>query len=263
MKKSKISIVLMSVLFIPTLVLGNVSKVHACSKWNPFCKNKDILIIPSPPFPTSQPSVQAYPKLLSDYYVSDTVWDQLPTPHISKKFTSDERYLIWSSLDKIQEIFRKPAFYECVESYTTKKNGDGNDPTIYNGSKPGFAVAAFISNFPRNDKSGGRPHLLFIDKVQLEGSRLGQANRPRRKGDMYDFIIELNTNKFSKFTSQNLWAGVIVHEMLHNVGYDHPDIVNGNFDPIIGNFVYETGYCANGEGNRTTFLTEDSKLFVD
>jgi uncharacterized membrane protein YqiK len=49
MKKSKISIVLISVLFIPTLVLGNGSKVNACSKWNPFCREEKILQMPPSP----------------------------------------------------------------------------------------------------------------------------------------------------------------------------------------------------------------------
>jgi flagellar biosynthesis GTPase FlhF len=48
-KKSKISIVLMSVLFIPTLVLGNGSKVNACSKLNPFCREEKILQMPPSP----------------------------------------------------------------------------------------------------------------------------------------------------------------------------------------------------------------------
>jgi FtsZ-interacting cell division protein ZipA len=39
MKQSKISIVLISVLFIPTLVLGNVNKVNACHPLNPFCSS--------------------------------------------------------------------------------------------------------------------------------------------------------------------------------------------------------------------------------
>jgi type IV secretory pathway VirB10-like protein len=48
-KKLKVSIVLMSVIFIPTLVLGNGSKVNACHKLNPFCREENILQMPPSP----------------------------------------------------------------------------------------------------------------------------------------------------------------------------------------------------------------------
>jgi predicted KAP-like P-loop ATPase len=62
MRKSKISILFMSVLFIPTLLLGNVSQVQACSKWNPFCSSKPPTL-PSGPSPAE---IQAEKELRED-----------------------------------------------------------------------------------------------------------------------------------------------------------------------------------------------------
>ena len=161
---------------------------------------------------------------------------------------------------------KNPELYNCINSYTTKKNGDGRDLNIYDGKNPGFAVQSFLSSYPRNDKSGGRQHVLFIDRIDLTGNKegvLGNANIPKKKLGMYDFEINLNVRNFSNYPSPNVWAGVILHEMLHNVGYDHPAIVNKNFAPNDGNFVYETGYCTNGEGTKSIYLNGDEQLFVD
>jgi hypothetical protein len=270
-KKSKVSMVLMSALFVPTLVLGNVNQVNACAAWNPFCKGPQgpLEIPPLPPRKPTPPSVQPYPRLRSEYYTNDNiVWDILPQPHISDKFTVEERSLIWLSLQKLQEVLKTTAFVECVNSNVTERFifSDNNNNKIIGGIRlnriitgNGNVAKKIIA---RTLQSGGRPSLLFIDKVQLDKD-LGQASVPKKIGSNYDYIIELNSNKFPKYTSPTLWAGVIAHEILHSYGYSHPDIVDNDFAPIAGNFVYETGYCVNGEGSRTMFLDGGSQLFVD
>jgi hypothetical protein len=68
----------------------------------------------------------------------------------------------------------------------------------------------------------------------------------------------------------SIFAGAIFHEMLHNVGHDHPGVSESNMKPAIGNFVYEAGWCvARGGTPKTpgtlglTWSGVSSGFFVD
>jgi hypothetical protein len=272
-KISKISLVLFLSLFTPAFMLGDATKVNACSKWNPFCnlgKNPRLKPSSGKPVP-SQPQAPPPSRNLSDYYSPNLTFDKSPVAYISKSFTKDETVLIEASLVKLQEILKNEDVYKCINSSTTKKSGDVGssfDPLIYNGKNPGAAVSSFLGNPKANANWKPRPKLLFIDRINMSSGDkknvLGEASVPRVVHGMPDFIISLNAYNLNLPDHNKKWTAVIIHEMLHNLGYSHADVINNNFDPIQGNFVYEAGYCAFGEGKRDVFLNDVStNFFVD
>jgi hypothetical protein len=62
MKNPKILIILMSILFIPTLVLGNASKANACHPLNPFCSPSKPVYDPSQSDGAKQERIDAQAK---------------------------------------------------------------------------------------------------------------------------------------------------------------------------------------------------------
>ncbi len=201
-------------------------------------------------------------------------WDAFPTPVISKDFDSTEMEQIWEGLAKANELMKNKAVFDCVQNSVDRVD---KEKGRYNGNSPGFAVQAFISNWPRLDKSGKRSHYLFIDPIPASelnpgSSVLGRAYSIKESNSLgikpllgkneYDFKVQLNREQLPNLNANQV-ASVVAHEMLHNWGFSHAEIVDGDFAPIQGNFVYEAGYCLNGEGERSTFLDDDRYLFVD
>lgn len=183
-----------------------------------------------------------------DFYSSSTEysWPKFPYPQVSKDFSSEERQLIWRSLAKAQEQLQRKEVYDCIGKYVN--NG-------YDGQNPRFAVEAFITLFPVNDRKLGRPRRVYISKFYEENRVLGRATvgliiqQPNKKAK--DFHVKLNAYNLSRYDVNTL-AGVIVHELLHNWNHSHVD--NVEIDPqtgktnVAGNFVYESGWCVAREG---------------
>jgi hypothetical protein len=203
-----------------------------------------LIIVQKPVY--SQPN-------LSNYYASSSnySWSYFPFPVVSKDFTYEERQLIWRSLAKAKDLMFNDLVGECIQKYTTF-GYKGKSPT---GGVRSFAMLA--SAHPKLRPGQGRQvssnyrsglQYLYVNKMYEQNSVLGRAPLDIGVGER-DLEIALNTHNLSKYSSQTFWAGVIVHEVLHNWGYTHPEVQNGDFSKIPGNFVYETGWCLNREGS--------------
>jgi len=112
---------------------------------------------------------------------------------------------------------------------------------------------------------------LYINRYfNNSNDELGNAYLGRGSFVVEDFVINLNAAKFQRIASfsgrqliealrggagsdtLNTFAGVILHEMLHNLGHSHPDVSISNMNPAIGNFVYEAGWCVARNGAPKT-----------
>lgn len=200
------------------------------------------------------------------YYNNNQSWTAFPEPRVSKSFSSNERRLIWQSLAKAQEQLQRRQVYNCINQYVTRGYPNGN--------KPDEMVRASLTFFPMNHRIKGRRMRLYINKIEKENRVLGQAVvgiDPYKS----DFNISLNAYNLSsgRFPQETTWAGVIVHELLHNWNYSHAK----NVDPkkpeqVAGNFVYESGWCVAREGRDKlpgafgltgNGFSDPSEVFVD
>ncbi|MEG3934768.1 hypothetical protein QT990_26545 [Microcoleus sp. T3_B1] len=175
-------------------------------------------------------------------------WPKFPAPRVAKSFSDEQRQLIWESLAQAQELLQRKEVYDCIGKYVN--NG-------YFGTNPKGAVEIFLTQYPVNDRALGRPRRVYISKMYEENKILGQAilgltiQQPNERAK--DFALSLNAYNLSnpRF-NKNTWAGVIVHEILHNWNYDHVDnvVINSetNQTNVAGNFVYESGWCVAREG---------------
>ncbi|MEH1825638.1 MAG: hypothetical protein V7L22_09780 [Nostoc sp.] len=91
----------------------------------------------------------------------------------------------------------------------------------------------------------------------------------------YSSVLEITLNAYPIQIGDNRTiyketAGVIGHELLHVYGFNHPDVKASNFSPVLGNAVYESGWCISRGGtdkNPTQLgLSDDGSVsdkFVD
>lgn len=175
-------------------------------------------------------------------------WPKFPEPLVDQSFSDEQRQLIWKSLAKAQELLQRKEVYDCIGKYVN--NG-------YDGTNPKGAVEIFLTQYPVNDRALGRPRRVYISKMYEENNVLGEATlgltiqQPNKRAK--DFALSLNAYNLSNpRLNKNTWAGVIVHEILHNWNYDHVDnvVINSetNQTNVAGNFVYESGWCVAREG---------------
>lgn len=70
--------------------------------------------------------------------------------------------------------------------------------------------------------------------------------------------IKLNSHALrrSETSSYQAWGGIILHEIMHNLGYEHPEWRKGPQD-VVGSLIYETGWCMtrNGQNKPPNSLT--------
>jgi len=187
---------------------------------------------------------QIYPVQARTYFSnSNYTWDAFPRPLVSSDFQEQERYKIWKSLLKAQAIIKSTGtgsiMEQCIKKYVNISTGE------YDGKAPATGALVRVSSWPvlTNRK-------LYIDQFThdryLGLGLLGIINFNSPKD--VDFKIELNSTMIPQY-SENVIAGIIVHEILHNWGYQHSryDTTN-NWEDARGNFVYEVGWCVTREG---------------
>lgn len=99
-----------------------------------------------------------------------------------------------------------------------------------------------------NAASGNRPIKLTVTRMWSEPKYVGLApvGGFPEKGDLFRIALDSddlgsNSQYFLK-TDTDYWAGVMVHEVLHNLGYNHPS-------PSNGSFIKEFGRCTQYVGN--------------
>ena len=232
MKKSRLAIILFS-LFMPTLLLCNVSRARDLSDFT--SKTKDITLI-------SQ--TQLKPRTGYKLSPSNYSWSFFPVPAVSRTFTKEQAQLIWSSLAIANDFIKNDEVLGCIKKYSTSGYRSLTPDKMVRG------IGFFASAHPKFRLGYGRDRkglqYLYIHKMDEEGTTLGQARTIEPMNQ--DLQITLNSYNLSRHKDPYKWAGVIIHEILHNWSYDHPVVTNGDFSSIPGNFVYEAGWCFERQG---------------
>lgn len=189
-------------------------------------------------------------------YVGSNINQQnFPYVMVSKEFTQEQRNLILLSLQKAQNQLQKPEVLSCINKYATKEVGDDNFKSKNRKKKEDNAASkaieflSYSTNHPnlrlgkgKNVKSGLQ--YLYIDKFHEEDNVMGRAPLGIDVSKQ-DLSIGLNAyNLYHRNVDDNVWAGIIVHEILHNWGYNHTN----RLEDTPSNFSYETGWCVERQG---------------
>jgi hypothetical protein len=225
--------------------------------------------------------------------------EHIPLPFISKSFSGSELKKIVDSLFFLNGFLAPtvPTVRSCIERYANKDLVTERPVTISVGAlsrqdtvTPNGSVSAFWDNWTIavNGRQTQRTNIskqsVYIEKYSIESNEMGHAtfiNWRYNDSPQEPFRIFLNAYNLNKsqartdnagngITDQFVWAEIIFHELLHNMGYNHADVLDGNFQPVVGNFVYEAGWCVKRAGRTRpsgdfglTSSGDSDGLFVD
>jgi hypothetical protein len=124
---------------------------------------------------------------------------------------------------------------------------DEGKPVTLNGQPVYVGLRPMLGWVDRPDNKKTRLHISRMwDEPRIWGR--GWVGSVNRKDPTYVFSIALNTDYLGRAgsTDPRTWAGVIVHECLHNLGYTHPeDASDREYDHYFIN-VFQDQYVLNG-----------------
>lgn len=204
-----------------------------CKWWQVFCN--EPIVCPS--------TVYGCPGFKPYESFPDDSWPAFPSPKVSTNFSSEQKVKIWRSLRKAQEVVQKSEVSDCVQKYVNLQTGE----YLPGGTKPGLSMRLYIAHLPSQQrKSVYIDPYTSNDNTQLGKAGVGIVGGPSNSNA--DFRISLNSAKLASITENDL-AGVIVHELLHNWGYQHLKYdMTKNDEDRRANFVYVAGWCVASSG---------------
>ncbi len=194
------------------------------------------------------------------YEMRNGDWSNFPRPVVSKDFSETERNIIWESLGIAKTRIESSQVKSCIKKYVIK-DYDGSYPQDMVTSM-GLWASAHPTLRPKlgrkltDDYTGGLQY-LYISKIDIPkapdgGYTLGRATL-NIGVDKNDLKVNLNSVALTNFDTDTI-AGTIIHEMLHNWGYDHSrsNSIDVLKKEVPGNFVYEAGWCVTRNGSEKT-----------
>lgn len=154
-------------------------------------------------------------------------------------FNEEQRQLIRTASIKLHDRMRtqRSRILDCAY-----KRSSNNRPSSRQ-AIDNQLVGTFV-----NAASGNRPIKLTVTRMWSEPRYAGLApvGGFPEKGDLFRIALnsdDLGSNaQYFLKTNTDYWAGVMVHEVLHNLGYNHPS-------PSNGSFIKEFGRCTQYVGN--------------
>jgi hypothetical protein len=195
--------------------------------------------------------------------------NNLTSVYFSSSYTKEEiNYMTWvlTRLVSRAHAGNRASFYSCVAKFV-----NGNSPD--NRSLRLSEIYSQLSSVKR----------IYLQKtINAPQRTLANAQLGSNPNNSKFFLININPIYLHSFSSemsdvsrartfvedQEVMAGVLVHEMLHNLGYDHSEYSKTGKDiDRIGNFVYEAGWCIarkyKDKPAGTLGLTDASNYHVD
>ncbi len=272
MKNSKFLSMLLAIFIASTLILSNTSKVDACSFWNPFCKNTDVLRIPGPlPKPVPLPRVHPIsPEDGGKTWINIYKTDFFANFYFSSSFTQDElNFMKYALLRLRTNGFYRSDFITCTSKYTNESSPD-NDLLKQTSTNSVFSQLS------------SRKSTYIVKIIDPEIVKTNTVARAPIGLNTDYFFMRINPSYLRPISSDlektshvstivpdaALIGGAMVHEMLHNLGFIHDKYKNtGDPNDAIGNFVYEAGWCITriykDKPQGTFGLTDPSNYHVD
>ena len=230
--------------------------------------------IPSTPPPSQQKELPhtISPKDGGTTWILDRP-DNLKLVYFSSSFTQEEINFMSHVMTIVSgkaSYTYKDKFMSCVNKFTNKNSPDNS----FLDKTPIRIIYSHIASARR---------IYFQKTINAPERTLANAELDLNRNNRDFYLININSihlhpySDFSKLSIRqkslfmrgaDIMAGVVVHEMLHNLGYDHNQYSQTeNDNNRIGNFVYEAGWCV-GRGYKdkpqgTLGLTDPSNYHVD
>jgi hypothetical protein len=180
--------------------------------------------------------------------------------YIDNTFSELEGYIVATAWAEYHLAVNAPKVRTCMAKYSTKTTNDSKKDVV-----PSRAGIKYLP------ETTSLPFVVYIRRVDEKSNLLGFASKDSTGGNKLEITlnahpIQVGNNR----TTYKKTAGVIGHELLHVYGFNHPKVIAKNFSPVLGNAVYESGWCISRDGtdkNPTQLgLSDDGSVsdeFVD
>jgi len=245
------------------------------------------------------PSVRSQSGYISEYPISGNVviregyFKNIPHPKMSNSFSEQQRRFLLSSFGMLNSMvsFERNNLDSCLRRYTSKDFSASYSPYPTMSSR-GFwenwnftktVETVTSTNPPRRfvTVAGVLRVPMYVDKFYEESQTLGDAplGIDWLQGGFRIRINEFNLNRSianpEKFGDYTQWSGILLHEIMHNMGFDHAVLSKNPSEEefkekVVGNLVYEAGWCVSRSGQEkrpgsSYTLTDDSPagFYVD
>ncbi len=136
-------------------------------------------------------------------------------------------------------------FKNCVRKYTTSyqfpTGGESGEHTPTLSSDP---VENLVLLWRRAKRSPGVKMTYWIAPPAPSGAITMAQAEVGTNWQAKGFSIDVNTQASAQdnFSSMRTWGGIILHEMMHSLGYEHPEWRRGPQD-VQGSMIYEATWC--------------------
>ncbi len=138
-----------------------------------------------------------------------------------------------NSIDIQRNLLFHQLYYLSVSS---QKTGPETFPKIY----------IYHENIAPTEDDLGWVGYAYYNKVKIFWD--SQKNNWEREGDFQLYLNRYYLNADGIYKNENYWAGTIVHEMLHNLGHQHPDISDAKYNQfqinVLANIIRNFGFAA-------------------
>lgn len=209
---------------------------------------------------------------VADWTAAGSLRKKAPDFRIDPKFTAAERAFIRkavvTAVDRIQdrEIWRQAsesyAFAhpkaEAIHSAGFCNSADVQRNLLFhqlfhlaNPSAPGTPgrfprITIQHSNTPPGKDRPGWVGYAYYNKVRIYWNY--EKDNWDREGDFQLYLNQYYLRQDGIYQSEDYWAGTVVHEMLHNLGHQHPDVTDATYGSfqinVLADIVRRQGFDA-------------------
>jgi hypothetical protein len=173
-------------------------------------------------------------------------------------WTDDDKATIRVAMKHLKSHINDSNIRQCIEKYTTRYRGNFDDRERQ--SWVDYDALARVSKWPTLNIIGVVTEsswrgLAYVERnlygnAEDDSSRTASSLKTRKKP-----TISLNLRSLREYESNigeseaaKQFSGVILHEVLHQMGHDHPSTGNYEDDYEAGHFVVVAGDCLHTSG---------------
>lgn len=195
-----------------------------------------------------------------------------PDYWIDEKFTAAEREFIKNALETaVDRIQEKDIWQEVSKTYgfahpladTISSSGFCNSIDIQRNLL--FHQLSYLSKTTRKDSQEKFPKIyIYYDNIEPKEGELGwvgyayynkvkiswneEKSDWEREGDFELYLNKFFLKQDGIYKNPDYWAGTIAHEMLHNLGHQHPDALDDTYNKfqinVLANVIRNFGFEA-------------------
>lgn len=215
--------------------------------------------------------ISEYP-ISGNFVIREGYFKNIPHPKMSSSFSEQQQRFLLSSFGRLNSMMgvEQNSLESCLKRYVNRELTASKSPYSDVSSKGLWENWNFTK---RLDYFTFQPPMrvirvvgvlrvpIYVDKFSDENQTLAEA--PVGIDWLLEgFRIKINEvalnrsiNNPQEFGDYEKWSGTILHEIMHNMGFDHAVLSDDPSDEefrqkVVGNIVYEAGWCVARSGNE-------------